>query len=125
MNENARKHRPYHAVSGAGWNVALSTLSGRRNTASWWLKSRFVLCGNEKAYTCWWPLYLYLLVPNHDLTMQHSHSVILVKFLNLLEQLVSLLKAQPILAAREQKGQNSVAMIFVQEFRYLDGKMFQ
>jgi hypothetical protein len=54
-------------------------------------------------------------MPNHDPTMQHNHSAILVRvnFLNLLEQLVNLLKAQPILAAREQKGQKLVAMIFV------------
>ncbi len=53
MNENTSKHRPYHTLSAAGWNVALSTPSGRRNTASWWLKSQFdsqnILCGNEEA----------------------------------------------------------------------------
>ena len=37
MNENTSTHRPYHTLSGSGWNVALSSPSGRRNTASWWL----------------------------------------------------------------------------------------
>ncbi len=49
---------------------------------------------------------------------------ILVNYLNLLEQLVNLVKAQPILAARVKKGGNLklVSMIFVQELRYLHGK---
>ena len=57
--------------------------------------------------------------------MQNNHSIILVNFLNLLEQLVNLIKEQPILDAREPKGGKLVTMHFVQELRYLDWKMFQ
>ena len=65
------------------------------------------------------------LVPNQDPTMQNNHSIILVNFLNLLEQLLNLIHAQPILDAREPEGGKLVTMNFVQELRYLDGKMFQ
>ena len=51
--------------------------------------------------------------------------VILVNFLNLLEKLLNLIKAQPILDARDPKGGKLATMHYVQELRYLDGKMKQ